>query len=251
MTKPSIPYRYLEVLAALAQNPAGLTTREIFQHAKSKAGSELPNEKAVHNIIYGMRTGSPQMIKRIERGMGVAYAITPAGQQRLDESLTDPADRLTLLGDSDGQTNTDSTDLSQGHAEDDQNLEMELDQQRELAPVAAERVSKDRNDALDETHSQIESETTPTPTQLPPLYSPAAMANPEQPLLLDPTYEIDALMIALYQRVSELQLPHSIERKAEKVALLERLENNDLFPGNVRALLAYIRADIQLMEDAA
>lgn len=42
----------------------------------------------------------------------------------------------------------------------------------------------------------------------------------------------------------------SIERKPEKIALLERLENNDLFPGNVRALLSYIRRDIEQLDEA-
>ncbi len=57
-------------------------------------------------------------------------------------------------------------------------------------------------------------------------------------------------MVNMIRTASEDDIP-AIERKAEKLALLEKMENNDLLPGNTRALLGYIRQDIERLGDAA
>ena len=69
----------------------------------------------------------------------------------------------------------------------------------------------------------------------------------EQPMTLDPAYEIDAILIGLIHAIHKNAAP-MIERKAEKIALLERLENDDIFPGDLRALLGFIRMDLQQLD---
>ena len=69
-------------------------------------------------------------------------------------------------------------------------------------------------------------------------------------LKFDITDTLDRALYGLVKLIRDVagQQP-VIERKAEKMALLERMENNDLLPGNVRALLGYIRQDIEQLED--
>ncbi|WAR44207.1 hypothetical protein [Methylomonas rapida] len=95
------------------------------------------------------------------------------------------------------------------------------------------------------------------PAELPIKTYPPAMletlqqetAPAGQSLLLDPAYEIDAAIIALVNKIHAIAGP-MIERKAEKLQLLERMENNDLLPGDVKSLLFGIRMDLEKLEAA-
>ncbi|WP_367154686.1 hypothetical protein [Methylomonas sp. HYX-M1] len=71
-------------------------------------------------------------------------------------------------------------------------------------------------------------------------------------LQFDVTDTLDRALYGLVKLIRDTaeQPPVAIERKTEKLVLLERLENNDLFPGNVRALLSYIRRDIEQLDEA-
>lgn len=53
--KTDLPYRYQEILTALADYPDGLTTAEIHQRCRSKPGSELPDSTITWQCIFGMR----------------------------------------------------------------------------------------------------------------------------------------------------------------------------------------------------
>jgi hypothetical protein len=68
-----------------------------------------------------------------------------------------------------------------------------------------------------------------------------------QALLLDPAYEIDAAIIALVNKIHAIAGP-TIERKTEKLQLLESLENTPLIANDARVLLFGIRMDIQQLE---
>lgn len=69
-------------------------------------------------------------------------------------------------------------------------------------------------------------------------------------LKFDITDTLDRALYGLVKLIRDeaQQSAPAIERKAEKLALLERMENNDLLPGNVRALLGYIRMDLEQLE---
>lgn len=92
-----LPFRMQEVLAALVQNPDGLTTKQIYEHTKRNVGTEVLNEKAVSNIIYSTRQVPPAYTISRSTDKGMLIFITPAGKQRLEESMTDD-DRHTLFG---------------------------------------------------------------------------------------------------------------------------------------------------------
>lgn len=69
----------------------------------------------------------------------------------------------------------------------------------------------------------------------------------------DTSDDLDRYLLTTVNMIREAysQNALAIERKSEKIALLEKMENNDLLPGNTRALLGYIRQDIEQLGDAA
>ena len=84
MTK--LPYRLVEILTALKENPNGLKVKEIYATCSAKSGSEIPNEKTVSNLLYSMRSSSPVAIKKVEGCGGVTYFITPHGEELLENA---------------------------------------------------------------------------------------------------------------------------------------------------------------------
>ena len=91
----SLTYRQIEVLTALAENPKGLTTAEIFYFATKKAGSEIPNKDVVSKITCYMRGH----LHLITTSNGI-HQITPEGieavkayEKTVDDAL--PADDIS------------------------------------------------------------------------------------------------------------------------------------------------------------
>ena len=109
----------------------------------------------------------------------------------------------------------------------------------------------------DDGTDQIAYATTAPDTELPTnAYPPALPEAPQQEtdtagqsLLLDPAYEIDAAIIALVNKIHAIAGP-TVERKAEKLQLLECLENMPLLSNESRALLFGIRMDLDKLETA-
>ncbi len=67
-------------------------------------------------------------------------------------------------------------------------------------------------------------------------------------LRFDTTDTLDRALYGLVKLIRDAAEQSTIERKAEKIQLLERLENNDLLPGDVRSMLFGIRMDLQQLE---
>lgn len=82
-----IPYRYQEILQALADNPKGLTTAQILKICRSQPGSELPNDTSVlSKLIYSMRSASKYITSSDAVG-GAIHAITKKGRDVLAEAV--------------------------------------------------------------------------------------------------------------------------------------------------------------------
>jgi hypothetical protein len=70
-------------------------------------------------------------------------------------------------------------------------------------------------------------------------------------LKFDTADTLDRALYGLVKVIKDAATLPAIERKAEKLALLETMENDVCFSGKVRALLSYIRQDIAALDDAA
>lgn len=78
-------YRQYEVLAALRENKAGLTTSQVLKACRAKAGSELPNDSTVvSKIIFSMRSVSPKPVTSMDISGGKLHKITPHGIELLE-----------------------------------------------------------------------------------------------------------------------------------------------------------------------
>lgn len=73
-----LPYRHIEVLTALYENPKGLTTGQIFNECKKKLGSELPDSHTVSKIIFSLR-GKSKFITSSDAAGGLIHKITQKG----------------------------------------------------------------------------------------------------------------------------------------------------------------------------
>jgi DNA-binding HxlR family transcriptional regulator len=78
-----------------------------------------------------------------------------------------------------------------------------------------------------------------------------AMRQQTAILAFDIDDTLDRALYGLVKVIKDAATVPAIQRKAEKLALLETMENDVCFSGKVRALLSYIREDIAALDDAA
>lgn len=79
MSATNLPYRYEQILRVLAQNPAGLTTPEIMDAAKSMPTNELKNLQVVCRCLFSLRNTSNGLIEQ----QGNTHKITAKGRGAL------------------------------------------------------------------------------------------------------------------------------------------------------------------------
>jgi hypothetical protein len=204
----SIPYRDEQILRILAANSAGLTTGQILTIAKTQRGNELPNSNITSQRIYALRETKTPKIESLDTPTGRVHRITAAGRALLAE-----------LGPSDF--------LSANPAP------IPLNDDIEQAPPASEPVPEQD-----------------LPTKTYPLSAIEDLVDPPPTRAIDPLAEFDqavAIIRAAMVTVIESAWP-KIEGKAEKLELLEKLENMSLIKFELREMLGEIRQFLNQFE---
>jgi hypothetical protein len=77
-------YRHQEILRALADNEAGLTTAQLVKECRKKAGSEITDVAQVSTLVYSLR-GYKHLTTSDASG-GKVHRITALGKTKLIES---------------------------------------------------------------------------------------------------------------------------------------------------------------------
>lgn len=227
-----LPYRYYEVLAAISAAPLGLPPKEIFARCTAKTGSEIKSLQDVHNILYAICQRRPKPVKK--RDGSSTYLITPHGNELLAEHPDFAADQPNS-----GTTDHDqSTDTEQRTVETvDSQPAADTGQMDWPTPGMALDDRADRPQSPDQPHDETADH----------------LASEPAPILLNPEYEIDAQLIALYECIERQLLTTGnqfIAKKHEKLQLLDSLTELSLLSGETRALLFDIKHDIEQLEAA-